>query len=153
MPPKAGLKEQKHEYLTFKEFQGVDTQPSRTALAKDKFHWLENLMPIGDSYAPAVPAPATATATISAGIATMRQITIGSTDYMLQFTSSGGLEATNLSGGAVTTIAAGGTFVSATADQWKSERAVIVDTTNGYFSWDGTLFHTPGSLATVSVTA
>lgn len=153
MPAKKGPGEQKHEYLALKEFGGVDTQPSRTALAQDKFHWLENLMPIGNAFAPAVYAPQTATATITQGISTMRQITIGSTDYMLCFTSAGGAVAVNLSGGALTTVAAGNTFTTPTADQWKSERAIIGDPTNGYFSWDGSLLYSPGSLATVSVTA
>jgi len=143
--------EEKHEYFALKKFGSVNTQPSRTALKEDEFSWLENFMPIGDSYAPSVPAPDTATATLSGSISSMHQITIGSTDYMFCFTAAGGAEAVNLSGGTVTTVAAGTTFVSPSIDQWKSERAVIVDPTNGFFSWDGTTFLSPGNLATISV--
>jgi hypothetical protein len=50
-------------------------------------------------------------------------------------------------------VAPGATFTSEVAiDQWKSERAVIVDNTNGYFAWDGTTLYSPGSVGTVSVT-
>lgn len=86
-------------------------------------------------------------------ITLMRQITLGTTDYMFCFTSVGGAAAVNLATGAVTTVAPGATFTSEVAiDQWKSERAVIADNTNGYFAWDGTTLYSPGSVGTVSVT-
>lgn len=86
-------------------------------------------------------------------ITLMRQITIGTTDYMFAFTSAGGAAAVNLADGTVTTVAPGGTFTNDVAiDQWKSERAVIVDNTNGYYAWDGATLYSPGSVGTVSVT-
>lgn len=132
--------------------KGINTQPSRTALKPEEYAWMENLMPIGDGYIPAVPAQATATATIGGSISLMRQITISTTDYMFCFKSNGGAEAVNLSNGTVTTVAPTATFTTTAIDQWKSERAVIVDSTNGYYSWDGTTLYSPGSVGTVSVT-
>lgn len=132
--------------------KGINTQPSRTALKPEEYAWMENLMPIGDGYIPAVPAQATATATIGGSISLMRQITISTTDYMFCFKSNGGAEAVNLSNGSVTTVAPTATFTTTAIDQWKSERAVIVDSTNGYYTWDGATLYSPGAVGTVSVT-
>lgn len=148
--------EAKHDYIVLKKFKTINTQPSRTALEEQDFAWLENLMPIGDAYAPAVPAPDTATATLSGTITRMRQVTIDTTDYMFCFTAAGGAQAVNMANGAITTVAPTATFTTATpgpaVDQWKSERAVICDPSAGYFSWDGATLYSPGSVGTVSVT-
>ena len=140
-----------HKFIALKKFKSVNTQPSREALKEDEFAWLENLMPIGDAFAEAVPGPGAAVATVGATISLMHFVNLGTVNYMICFTSAGGAQAVNLGTSATVTIAAGGTFTTPALDQWKSERAVIADP-SGYYSWDGTLFHSPGSLATVSVT-
>lgn len=58
-----------HKYLQIQQFRTVNTQPSRTAIEQDEFSWLENLMPIGDAFAPVVPGPRTF-ASLNAGTAT-----------------------------------------------------------------------------------
>lgn len=144
-------KKDDHQYLILKKVKGVNTQPSREALGPDEFAWLENLMPIGDAFIKAVPAPATATATITSSIQSMHPATLGTKDYQICFTTAGGAQAVNLGSGSVVQIFATGTFAGTPSmDQWKSERIVITDT-NGMFSWDGSLSHIPGSLATISV--
>ena len=57
--------EERHKFAVFKEFGTVDTQAKRTGLPQSHFAWLENLMPIGDGFMPAVPGPSTSIATIS----------------------------------------------------------------------------------------
>ena len=57
--------ESKHKFAVFKEFKTLDTQAKRTGLPQGHFSWLENLMPIGDGYLPAVPGPSTVIATIT----------------------------------------------------------------------------------------
>jgi hypothetical protein len=142
----------KHEYLILKKVRGVNTQPSREALAPDEFAWLENFMPIGDAFIQAVPAQGTATATIGANLR-MQFATLGTVNYQICFNTSGGAQAVNLANGNVVTICSNGTLTGTPAmDQWKSERIVISDEV-GMFSWDGTLFHSPGSLATITVVA
>ena len=146
------LDEKKHEYLVLKEIKTINTQPSREALGPEDAYWLENLMPIGQSYIPAVPQVGASMTTLTAAIQSMQFASLGTVDYKICFTTAGGAQAVNLGNSSVVTIAAGGTFSSPTMDQWKSERIVIADPDNGYFSWDGTLFHPPGSLATITVT-
>ena len=140
-----------HEYLILKKFKGVNTQPSREAIGQDEFSWLENYMPIGDAFIQAVPAPGTATATVTSAISLMHPATIGTVNYQICFTAAGGAQAVNLSNGNVVTITAAGTFQGTPAmDQWKSERIVMCDTAS-FYSWDGNLFYQSGSLATISV--
>jgi hypothetical protein len=151
--PSDHIKEQKHEYLILKQIKGINTQPSREAIGEDEAAWLENLMPIGPAYIPAVPQVGAPVATVGAAISFMKFANLGTVNYQICFTSAGGAEAINLATNATVTVAPGGTFTTPSMDQWKSERIVIGDSNNGYFSWDGTLFHTPGSVATVTVTA
>ena len=54
-----------HQFIVVKKFKTVNTQPKRNALKPDEFSWLENLMPIANSFAPAVPGPGSALATLS----------------------------------------------------------------------------------------
>ncbi len=148
----AGVKEAKHEYLVLKKVKGINTQPSREAIGEDEFSWLENMMPIGDAFIKAVPQVGSPTATVTATIQSMHFATLGTTNYQITFSANGGAQAVNLGTGGVVTIAAAGTFTTPSMDQWKSERIVIGDSSNGYFSWDGTLLNGPGTLATSSVT-
>lgn len=149
--PQAGIKEAKHDYLVLKKVKGINTQPSREAIGEDEYSWIENMMPIGDAFIKAVPQVGNATATVTATIQSMHFATLGTTNYQITFSTSGGAQAVNLGTGGVVTIAPGGTFTTPSMDQWKSERIVIGDPTNGYFSWDGTLFYSPGSLSTIAV--
>lgn len=50
-------RETPHKYLAVREFGSINSQPSRTALEQNEFAWIENLMPIEDANAAAVPAP------------------------------------------------------------------------------------------------
>lgn len=146
------LKEKKHEYLVLKKYKGVNTQPSREAVAEDEFSWLENMMPSGDAFMQAVPQVGNATATVVSAIGSMHFATIGTTNYQICFTQAGGAQAVNLGTGNVVTIAAGGTFTAPSMDQWKSERIVIGDPSTGFFSWDGSILQGSGSIATITVT-
>ncbi len=145
------IKEKKHDYLVLKKVRGVNTQPSREAIAEDEFSWLENAMPSGDAFIQTVPQVGTPTATVTAAIDSMHFATIGTTNYQICFLQNGGAQAVNLGTGNVATIAGAATFSQPSMDQWKSERIVIGDHSNGFFSWDGTFFQGPGSLATISV--
>lgn len=148
------LAEQKHEYLVLKKVKGINTQPSREAIGQDEYAWLENSMPIGDAFIKTVPQVGTSIATLSENLGLIHNAIIGTTAYAITFNTAGGAYAVNVATSAVVTIAVGGTFSTGypAIDQWKSERVVIVDPANGYFSWNGTLFSSPGSLATISVT-
>jgi hypothetical protein len=151
MPAENGRGEQTHEYLVLKKFRSLNTQPAREALAEDEFAWLENIMPIGNAFAKVVPQVGAPIATVTAAISVKYPATLGTVNYQIAFTTAGGAQAVNLGNSSVVTITAGGTFSGTPAmDQWKSERIVITDS-SGMYSWDGTLFHSPGTLATISV--
>ena len=144
--------EQEHHYLVLKKFKGLNSQPSREALPEEEFAWIENLMPIGDAFMQVVPQVGSSIATYGSSLAFMKSATLGTVNYQIGFTSAGGAEAINLGTSATITICAGGTLSGTPAmDQWKSERIIIADSV-GMYSWDGTLFYSPGSLATISVT-
>ncbi len=146
--------EQKHDYLILKKVKGVNTQPSREAIGQDEYAWLENGMPIGNAFIKTVPQVGTSIATLAATTGAIHHCIIGTTAYGIYFNTGGGAVAVNVASGSVTTIFPGGSFTSGypAVDQWKSERIVIIDPSNGYRSWDGTLAYFDGSLATISVT-
>ena len=146
------VQEAKHDYLVLKSIRTINTQPSREALAEEEAAWIENLMPIGPAFMPAVSQVGASMTTLTATLQSMQFANIGTVNYQICFTTAGGAQAVNLANSSVVTIAAGATFTTPSMDQWKSERIVIADPDNGYFSWDGTLFYSPGSLATVTVT-
>ena len=126
-----------HE-LVVKDFGGVNTQASRTAIAEEEFAWLENLMPIGHGSAKAVPYQGAAVQTFGGtAITQMQYVNLSNTDYLLCFTSGGGGIGVNLFNYTYTVFAADGTFTGLiSAAQWKNDRALIV-ASNGYWSWDG----------------
>lgn len=139
MPQKAPAhvrEETDHEFV-MKDFAGVNTQATRTAIAESDFSWLENVIPIGFANLKAVPYQGTPVATIAAvSINYLRYVNISNTDYLLCFTSGGSGHAVNLSTFVVTLIAAGGTFTGTVATaQWKNERTLII-ASNNYWSWD-----------------
>jgi hypothetical protein len=147
------MPEEKHEYLILKKVRGVNTQPSREAIGPDEYSWLENMMPIGDAFVQVIPQVGNATATVTSSVSRMQFATLGTTNYQICFTAAGGAQAVNLATGAVATITTAGTFTSTPAmDQWKSER-IVMAAENGLFSWDGSAFFQPGSIATIVVVA
>ena len=64
-------REAPHKYLQIQQFRTLNSQPSRTAIEQDEFAWLENLMPIGDAYAPVVPGPGATLASLNAPVGTV----------------------------------------------------------------------------------
>lgn len=54
-----------HKYIVMKKFKALNSQPKRNALKPEEFSWIENLMPIGNSFAPAIPGPAAPLATFT----------------------------------------------------------------------------------------
>lgn len=139
------------------KFGGVNTQADRKRIGDDQFSWLENVQPIGDGNAKAVNAPSAAVATLTGETCYyMERGNIGGTEYMYMFCTSGSCYQINLTSYVKTTVAAAGTFSGTVTRmaQWKNERIVIIDTTYGYFDWDGTtLTKYKGALASATVTA
>lgn len=142
--PKKTSEEMDHEYVV-KDFNGVNTQASRTAIAENEFAWLENVMPVGFANLKAVPYQGAPVAAIPAvTINLMRYVNINLTDYEICVTSGGAIYAVNLATFAVTSIRPAGTLTGTVAiSQWKNERILVI-AGNGYFDWDGTTWTSDG---------
>lgn len=139
---------------SLKEFGGINTQAARESIGDEQFAWIENVQPIGFGNMPAVPGPSGVLANWAGTAFQMKSVNLGGIDYELVFVTSGAAYAVNLSSYAVTTIATTGTFSSGgtTVAQWENTVAVIVDPTNGYFTWDGaTLTKLNGQIQSITV--
>lgn len=141
--------EQKKDYHTTKDFDGVNTKANRTSIKETEFAWLENAMPIGHGNLKSVPAPTTvAGVTFGSTVYYAQYGDIGTTNYYIAFQTDGRCEAINVATNAKVTIGAAGTFSSSgvQASQWNNTLVIIIDPTNGYFQWDGTNLVKVGSL-------
>lgn len=150
------LKETPKKNNSLRDFQGINTQAARQVIGDNQFAWLENVMPIGFGNMPAVPGPSASLATWTGTAYHMRYVSIGGVNYEMVFTTNGALYAVNLASLAVTTVAAAATLSGAGSEitQWSNTQAIIVDPTNGYYSWDGTtLKKWNGTLASLTITA
>jgi hypothetical protein len=144
MPPAAqGKVSQIDEkrYLVFKQFETMDTQSSRIALAPNRLAWLENLQPVGPNDLISVPGPNAAISTISGQtISKQFSYNINGIDYIACFTVAGAGFQVKVTDGSQTQIAPNGTFSNPDMTQWKSERILIADPTAGYCTWDNITF-------------
>lgn len=136
--------EQKKSYQVVKNFKGVNTQASRTAIDTDEFAWLENVMPVGfgnmrvlsniTTYLNSGNAPwlHTCTAFFSANI--------NNNDYIFAFQNDGSCQYYNITGTSFGTVAAARAFsVSGVRiAQWRDDRVMILDPAKGLYSWDAT---------------
>lgn len=145
----------KHDH-TLRDFGGVNTQAVRQAIEDTEFAWLENMQPIGHGNLASVPGPTDTAVSLAATGYWMKACNINNADYMMVFCTDGSAYQIALSGYAVTTVGAAGTFNGSgtSFDQWKNERIIIADPTKGVFSWDGTtLAKMNGAVVSLTITA
>jgi hypothetical protein len=148
--------EQKKSYQVVKDFKGINTKANRTSIQETEFAWLENVMPIGFGNLKVV-GKQTAVGAITWGgtVYYMGQGNIGGSEYLFAFFTNGGAEYVNLSTNVKSTLAASATFSGSTTQitQWKNERILIIDSTYGYATFNGTNLVRVGSVATITITA
>jgi hypothetical protein len=153
--------EQKKSYHVTKDFKGLNTKANRTAIQENEFAWIENVMPIGYSNLKVIPKEKRVTYsstsfTWGGTVHYMAPANIGGVAFMFAFFTNGGAQYVNLeTPTAPVTLAASGTFSGTRTQisQWKNERILIIDTTYGYATFDGTNLVRVGSVATIEVTA
>ena len=153
--------EQKKSYHVTKDFKGLNTKANRTAIQETEFAWLENVMPIGYSNLKVIPKEKRitySTTNFSWGgtVHYMAPANINGVAYMFAFFTNGGAQYVSLeTPTAPITLASSGTFSGTRTQisQWKNERVLIIDTTYGYATFDGTNLVRVGSVATIEVTA
>ncbi len=147
----------KKEDLSFRDFEGINTQSSRTTIKDNEFAWIENVMPIGSGNAKVVPARSAILATIGSGTCYyMQTANIANIDYFFMFSTDGSAYQVDLSSNTITTFAGLHTFSGTNTQicQWKNDRILIIDKTKGYFSWDAiTLLNINSSVSSFAVTS
>jgi hypothetical protein len=129
----------------FREWRGVFTKNSRTAIPQDTFYDLTNLIPIGGGNLHTVADISSALVNYgSDSIYWAEYANINSTDYLICFASNGKVFAYNIAANTSAQINVGKLLSGANSrmDQWKSQYILFYDTT-GYYSWDGTTFTGP----------
>lgn len=143
--------------LMCEQFQGIDTSASRPGVKDEKLAWCDGFLTIGPLNLRTLPdvGPALWSAPAGTTISFFDFANIGSTAYMLAFTSNGAIWAINTTTAAATQIAPATTIqnpsrTSVGLNQYGSQYVIIVSSqTNGYFLWDGTLFYQASSLAPI----
>ena len=133
---------EQHQNFSFRDFLGVNTRDQRWAIEDGQFSWLEGLLPIGKGNLSVVPAPSAALYTLPVGV-TCTRITssnLNNTEYVFMFGSDGSAYQINSNTGASTQVGPatqftpGGTYTA----QWNNTILLIIDTSKGYYSWNGT---------------
>ena len=153
--------EQKKSYHVTKDFKGLNTKANRTAIQENEFAWIENVMPIGYSNLKVIPKEKRvtySTTNFSWGgtVHYMAPANINGVAYMFAFFTNGGAQYVSLeTPTAPITLAGSGTFSGTRTQisQWKNERVLIIDTTYGYATFNGTNLVRVGSVATITITA
>ena len=129
----------------FREWRGVYTKNTRTAIPQDTFYDLTNLIPIGAANLHTVPDISSSLIDYGAdSIYWAEYANINSTDYLICFATNGKVFAYNIAANTSAQINVGKLLSGAGSrmDQWKSQYILFYDTT-GYYSWDGTTFTGP----------
>jgi len=154
--------EQKKSYAVVKNFTSLNTKANRTAIKEDEFAWIENAMPIGHANIKIVPAQSSIKDASNNAVAfgnTVSYLTsanIDVSDYILAFESNGRAQYAKLdtSGTAnVGNVANAGTFSASgvSAAQYKNQRVIIGDPSNGLFTWDGANLSSIGSVGLIGI--
>jgi hypothetical protein len=153
--------EQKKSYHVTKDFKGLNTKANRTAIQENEFSWIENVMPIGYSNLKVIPKEKRVTyssTNFSWGgtVHYMAPANINGVAYMFAFFTNGGAQYVSLeTPTAPITLAGSGTFSGTRTQisQWKNERVLIIDTTYGYATFNGTNLVRVGSVGTITITS
>jgi len=154
--------EQKKSYAVVKNFTSLNTKANRTAIKEEEFAWIENAMPIGHANIKIVPAQSSIKDMSGNAIAfanTVSYLTsanIDVNDYILGFEANGAAQYVKLdsSGTAnIGNVTTAGTFSASgvSAAQYKNQRVIIGDPSNGLFTWDGANLSSIGSVGFIGL--
>jgi hypothetical protein len=154
--------EQKKSYAVVKNFTSLNTKANRTAIKEDEFAWIENAMPIGHANIKIVPAQSSIKDMSGNAIAfanTVSYLTsanIDVNDYILGFEANGAAQYVKLdsSGTAnIGNVTTAGTFSASGVSiaQYKNQRVIIGDTSQGLFTWDGANLSSIGSVGLIGI--
>jgi len=135
--------EAKPETVQFRRWKGLNLEDSRVAIDDEELAWLENALIIGRGSIQILPAPGPSIATIPQGAATLWGLVLNGTPVVLTVNADGSMTQVAIPGGATTVVCGAGTVTTAAhVTIWQGSPALVIDPTQGYFSWDGTTFTT-----------
>ena len=154
--------EQKKSYAVVKNFTSLNTKANRTAIKEDEFAWIENAMPIGHGNIKIVPAQSAVkdstgnAITFSNTVSYLTSANIDINDYIVGFEANGAAQYVKLdSSGTANTgnITTAGTFSASgvSAAQYKNQRVIIGDPSQGLFTWDGANLSSIGSVGLIGI--
>jgi hypothetical protein len=126
----------------FREFKGVYTRSSRTAIPDEYFYNLENIMPIGQENAHVVPNISAALLDYAAdSIYWSQGVNLLGVEYLVNFATNGKVFFYNIGAGTSAQVNVGHLLSGSGSqcDQWKNTIILFIDST-GYYSYDGTTF-------------
>jgi hypothetical protein len=145
--------EQKKSYLVTKQFKGINSKSNRTAIEETEFSWLENIMPLGYGNLKALNAPDNQSVAFGNTVTQLFSVNINNKDYALAFQADGRCEYVDLATNTKGNVAVTSTFSNSgmRVSQWKSERALILDPSKGYYTWNGTNLVFVGSVGFIGL--
>jgi hypothetical protein len=145
--------EQKKSYLVTKQFKGINSKSNRTAIEETEFSWLENLMPLGYGNLKALPNSDNQSIAFGNTVTQLFSVNINNKDYALAFQADGRCEYVDLATNTKGNVAVTSTFSNSgmRVSQWKSERALILDPSKGYYTWNGTNLVFVGSVGFIGL--
>src|SRR5262252_1624537 len=141
------------KFISFENFEQLNTQEARNSLNESELAWVENLQPLASNDWTTVPGIAASIASFSrtVNVVFFGAINVagsGLTDFAIVFTTSGACFAVSIPNGAGTLIANDGTFsLAPDVTTWQQERFLFNDSICGYASWDGTTFARQGGVS------
>jgi hypothetical protein len=140
--------------LVMEAFQGINTYTTRPGVDDKQCWWIDGFMPINERFLRTLYGPSSPI-TFPNQISFFDFANIGSTPYCIVIHSDGSIDAINTVTSVITHIAPAGTILnpaqtSTAITQYGSKYVLIVTTQpNGYFIWDGTVFHPSGGIGPI----
>jgi len=158
--------EQKKSYQVVKAFKGLNTKANRTAIDENEFSWIENAQPIGSGNIKIVPNSSAVqnssnvAVTFGNDVVYLTSCNLNISDYIVGFLSDGSAQYFNINNNTFGNVAPAGTFSTVgvselypiNTTQWYNDRMLILDPDKGYFTWDGNVVISVGSVGTIALT-
>ena len=136
--------EQKKSYAVIKQFKGIDTKANRTAIEKDEFYWLENVMPVGSGNLRITPQSTTVNnssgnAVVFSNVVSYLTSANINDDYIVAAQTDGSMQYFDLTTSTKGNIASAGTFTGTgiSSAQYQNTNLYIGDPVKGLYEWDG----------------
>ena len=161
--PEKPLPEVPHDFLVVKDFKAVNTKADRTAIDKEQFAWLENIMPKGFGNLQVIATYVASSTVIWAKPVSswfaFTMIGAGLTtdhDFIIAFENDGSCQIYDITINSLTTLATAGTFSTSGVRgvMWSDTTFMILDPLKGLYSFIYSVGVVPiGSVGLIAITA